>query len=209
MRHLFDARWRRLTIVVVALFATAGGIAYATIPDASSVYTGCMLKHVGTIRLIDSTLPASNLMSHCTALETQITWNQQGQKGEPGAPGLPGKNGADGANGTSPTVTQLPVGDSNCPNGGAAITDASRSTAYVCSGQNGRDGADGQSFTGSFTSPNGAFSINVSDTGITLSRGSGPSIVITANDINVHSTGTAEIESSSTMTIRGSTVNIN
>lgn len=178
-------------------------------PDGGNVYTACMLKNVGTVRLIDPTLPSSNLLSHCTALETQISWNQQGQKGEPGAPGVAGKNGADGANGISPSVTQLPVGDSNCPNGGAAITDASRSTAYVCSGQDGRDGTDGQSFTGSFTSPNGAFSINVSDTGITLSRGSGPSIVITANDINVHSTGTVEIESSGTMTIKGSQVNIN
>ena len=209
MRHLFDARWRRLTILVVAPLATAGGIAYAAIPDGGNVYTACMLKNVGTVRLIDPTLPASNLMSHCTALETQISWNQQGQKGEPGAPGLAGKNGTDGANGTSPSVTQLPVGDSNCPSGGAAITDAWQSKAYVCSGQNGRDGTDGQSFTGSFTSPNGTFSINVSDTGITLSRAGGPSIVITANDINVHSTGTAEIESSSTMTIRGSAVNIN
>ncbi len=37
-----------LTILVVALSATAGGIAYATIPDGGNVYTGCMLKNVGT-----------------------------------------------------------------------------------------------------------------------------------------------------------------
>ena len=207
-RFVSCCTWR-LGAIAVSLLALSGGIAYATIPDGGNVYTACMLKNVGTVRLIDPTLPSSNLLSHCTALETQISWNQQGQKGEPGAPGVAGKNGADGANGISPSVTQLPVGDSNCPNGGAAITDASHSTAYVCSGQDGRDGTDGQSFTGSFTSPNGAFSINVSDTGITLSRGSGPSIVITANDINVHSTGTAEIESSGTMTIKGSQVNIN
>ena len=114
-----------------------------------------MLKNVGTIRLIDPTLPSSNLMSHCTALEAQISWNQQGQKGDPGTPGPAGKNGAAGANGTSPTVTQLPVDDSHCSAGGAAITDAAGTTAYVCSGVNGQDGKDGQSFASTFTSPNG------------------------------------------------------
>src|SRR4051812_43150 len=119
MRHLLGARWGRLAILVVAILGVAGGIAYATIPDAGNVYTGCMLRNVGTVRLIDSTLPSSNLMSHCTALETQISWNQQGQKGDPGAPGIPGKNGADGVNGTSPKVAQLPLHDSHCPAGGA------------------------------------------------------------------------------------------
>ena len=40
-----------------ALFAVAGGIAYATIPDSGNVYTGCMLKNIGTVRLIDPSLP--------------------------------------------------------------------------------------------------------------------------------------------------------
>jgi hypothetical protein len=39
--------------------------AYASIPDGSGVYTACLLKNVGTIRLIDPTLPASNPISHC------------------------------------------------------------------------------------------------------------------------------------------------
>ena len=34
------------------------GIAYATIPGAGAVYTACMLKNVGTVRLIDPSLPA-------------------------------------------------------------------------------------------------------------------------------------------------------
>ena len=168
MRHLLDARWRRLAISVVAMLAAAGGIAYAAIPGAGNIYTGCMLKNVGTVRLIDSTLPSSNLMSHCTALETQISWDQQGQKGEPGSPGLPGKNGADGVNGISPRVAQLPLHDSHCPAGGAAITDAAGATAYVCSGADGQSGKDGQPFAGSFASPNGLFSLTVADSGIEL-----------------------------------------
>ncbi|HVM56702.1 MAG TPA: hypothetical protein VMT74_04495, partial [Gaiellaceae bacterium] len=67
-----------MAAVTAALFALAGGIAYATIPDSGKVYTACMLKSIGTIRLIDPSLPAHNLMSHCTSLETQVTWNQQG-----------------------------------------------------------------------------------------------------------------------------------
>jgi Gp5 C-terminal repeat (3 copies) len=156
MRHLFDARWGRLTILVVALLAMAGGIAYATIPGSSNVYTACMLKNVGTMRLIDPSLPSSNLMSHCTTLETQVSWNQQGQNGAAGAPGKDAVN---------PTVAQLSAGDSHCPAGGAAITDSAGTTAYVCSGVNGKDG---QPFAGTFTSPNGQFALTVADSGIEL-----------------------------------------
>ena len=72
----------KLAATAIAVAALAGaGIAYATIPGAGAVYTACMLKNVGTVRLIDPSLPPSNLMSHCTSLETQMTWNQQ----EPGS----------------------------------------------------------------------------------------------------------------------------
>jgi hypothetical protein len=54
-----------------------------------------------------------------------------GDTGPMGLMGLPGTNGTDGI---SPTVTQLSVGDSHCPLGGASITGANGNTAYVCSG---------------------------------------------------------------------------
>jgi hypothetical protein len=76
-------------------------------------------------------------------------------------------------------------------------------------GTNGHDGADGQSFTGSFTSPNGQFSISVSDAGIVLGQHGGTFIQITGSDLIERSTDTASIISSGTMTIRGSVVNIN
>jgi hypothetical protein len=47
------------TLVAAAI---AGGVAYATIPDANNVYNACMLKSLGTIRLIDKSLPSTNLM---------------------------------------------------------------------------------------------------------------------------------------------------
>ena len=53
MRNLLHHRGLRLAGLVAAGIAAASGIAYATIPDANKVYTACMLKNLGTIRLID------------------------------------------------------------------------------------------------------------------------------------------------------------
>ena len=181
----------------MALFALAGGVAYATIPDGAGVYTACKLNALGTIRLIDPSLPASSLLSHCTALETAISWNQRGQKGDPGQ------------NGTSPTVAQLAVGNANCPTGGAAITDSAGSTAYVCNGANGTNGVDGQSFAGTFTSQNGAYSISVTNTGITLGSSGGATITLSGADLTELSPGTTSIRAGGPLILRGATVAIN
>lgn len=96
----------RIMLAGLALGAAlAGGVAWATIPADNNVYTACKLKATGTIRLIDPSGPSSSLLSRCTSLETQITWNQNGQKGDPGpagprgADGVDGKDGLPGANG--------------------------------------------------------------------------------------------------------------
>ena len=92
----------------------------------------------------------------------------------PGVDGTDGAPGPAGSAGVSPSVAPLAVGDRHCPTGGAAITDAAGSTAYVCSGANGADGADGADgapFSGTFTSPNGLYSINVTDAGVTVKHG--------------------------------------
>jgi hypothetical protein len=93
---MIKSRRVRLVALVLVLLGLAGGVAYATIPDGGGVYTACMLKNVGTVRLIDPSLPASSLMSHCTSLETQITWNQQGQPGPQGPAGAAGPAGPAG-----------------------------------------------------------------------------------------------------------------
>src|SRR5919198_5650498 len=84
-------RKRLLASAVGALVAAAiaGGVANATIPGPGDVYSACMLKGVGTIRLIDKSLPAANFMSHCTDKETEISWNQAGQPGPAGRPPIP------------------------------------------------------------------------------------------------------------------------
>lgn len=138
--NAFVGRTARRAVPAAVLCAAAAGVAYAAIPDSGGAYTGCMLNKVGTVRLIDPSLPASNLMSHCTSAETKFTFNQRGQQGLPGAPGEPGAPGA--------------------------------------------PGKDGQPFSGSFTSPNGQFSITVDDDGIKLA---GPS-----NSIELHPDGTID-----------------
>jgi hypothetical protein len=106
----FRVTRKRLVLLMVAgALLTAGGVAYATIPDGAGVYTACKLNALGTIRLIDPTAtPASSLLNHCTTFETQITWNQQGQpgtkgdvgpKGDTGLQGLKGDTGATGSAG--------------------------------------------------------------------------------------------------------------
>ena len=150
------------TIGAVVASALAGGVAWATIPDSSGVIQGCY-DSGGNVKVV-AALP-------CPRGYTPFQWNQQGLKGDPGANGAPG---------ASPTVSQLEPGDSNCPAGGAAITDAAGSTAYVCGGAK---GADGQSFAGTFTSPNGQYSINVTDAGITVSHGQGTSIRLVGDDL--------------------------
>jgi collagen triple helix repeat protein len=91
----------RITLAALALGAAlAGGVAWATIPADTGLYTACKLKATGTIRLIDPSGPSSSLLSHCTTLESLITWNQKGLKGDAGAAGENGVPGAKGDAGT-------------------------------------------------------------------------------------------------------------
>jgi hypothetical protein len=167
---------------IIAVGVVVVGIAYAAIPGAGGQIQGCYVTKGGALRVV-------NAASECTKQELPLAWNQAGQPGTNGAPGV------------SPTVLQLTAGDANCPAGGAKITDAAGTAAYVCSGQNGQDG---QPFSGTFTSPNGSYAISVTDTGITLKRNSGgPTITLVGNDITVKSSGTAKVEAGTNLTLKG------
>jgi hypothetical protein len=147
-------RKRLLTAAAGTLVAAAiAGVAWAAIPGPGNVYTACMLKSIGTIRLIDKSLPASSLMSRCADKEIEISWNQAGQpgpagpqgaKGEPGAPGTNGTNGTDGKDGVSVTTAAEPAGGANCADGGVQLT-AVNGVSYVCNGKDGTNGTDGTS----------------------------------------------------------------
>jgi hypothetical protein len=101
-----DIRFRvtrmRFMLLVAVLALIAAGVAYAAIPsDGTNLFTGCMLRATGTVRLIDPSGPSSSLLSRCTQFETQISWNQKGQAGKDGTNGAPGKNGVNGTDGTN------------------------------------------------------------------------------------------------------------
>jgi hypothetical protein len=135
----------RLGLLSGGLVLAIAGAGYAMIPDSGRVYTACMLKNVGTIRLIDPSLPKANLMSHCSALESPITWNQQGTAGAPGMPGTKGSVGPTGAVGP-----QGPKGDV-----GAAGADGATG-AVGPQGPEGDPGADGAQGAKGETGPAGS-----------------------------------------------------
>ena len=90
-------RWLVLALGVVGMFAVAGGMAYATIPDASGVIHGCYTKSTspgtpGALRVIDTG-------QHCLASEIALSWSQQGPAGAAGAAGPAGPAGPKGATG--------------------------------------------------------------------------------------------------------------
>jgi hypothetical protein len=89
-------RTRILLAGLVLGAALIGGVAWATIPGDGGVYTACKLNTLGTIRLIDPSGASTSLLSHCTSLETQITWNQRGPAGAAGAAGTAGAKGDPG-----------------------------------------------------------------------------------------------------------------
>jgi hypothetical protein len=121
-------------LVAVAVFGTALGvsaIAYATIPSGSGVYTACVLKVVGMIRVIDPSLPKQNFQSHCTSFEQQVVWNQTGPTGPQGPTGDTGAKGDAGATGaTGDAGSPGAKGDAGAP--GPAGT----SHAYTANGTN-------------------------------------------------------------------------
>ena len=89
---------RRLTaagIGAAALLVVAGGIVYATIPDASGVIHGCYSKSGGDLRVID------NSVTNCKSTETALNWNLQGPQGVQGPQGAQGPQGPAGTSGTS------------------------------------------------------------------------------------------------------------
>ena len=198
MKPIFGQRRSRMAVGVVAIFSIAAGIAYAAIPDAAGVIHGCYRTSTddqkGQLRVVED--PAS-----CRSNESAIQWNETGVAGPAGPAGADGRDGADGedgADGSSPTVAQLAAGDANCPAGGAAITDAAGTTAYVCSGANGDDGADGEPFSGTFTSPNGEYTISVTDDGISLAS-PGALIDVAGTAITVQAAGALNVDAGTTL----------
>jgi hypothetical protein len=168
MRRILRPGKRALAIGLAALAAAAAAtaIAAAAIPDSNKTFTACMLKDVGTIRLIDPSLPQRNLMSHCSKLEQEVTWDGQGQPGATGPQGPKGDIGPTGPQGQKgdigPTGPQGPAGQDGAkgatgPQGPAGADGKDGATGpqgakgatgpQGPAGQDGTDGKDGVSVT--------------------------------------------------------------
>jgi hypothetical protein len=116
MRQLLSGRVRVSVLVVVVLGLTAGGIAYASIPDASGVIHGCYLTKNGSLRVIQS--PGSA----CTSGETALNWSETGPKGATGTNGTNGATGPTGPTGTAGTNgTNGATGPTGPSGSGAAL----------------------------------------------------------------------------------------
>src|SRR4029077_4514409 len=87
--------------------ATAGGIAYASIPDSGGTIHGCYASKDGTLRVVDPSAGQSCDPKHETALD----WNAQGVQGPAGPAGPTGAAGSQGPAG--PTGPQGPAGSTH------------------------------------------------------------------------------------------------
>lgn len=165
MRALGHHR-RLLALGAGAILVVSVGVAYAAIPASNGTINGCYSGGQGQLRVIDAESGET-----CKSNETAISWNQQGPQGIPGAigpqglQGIQGQQGETGATGaTGATGPQGPAGNA------------------------GEDGADGTPFDGTFTSPNGLYSLTVDNSGIEL-KSPGTSVKLTVASVSVQAAG--------------------
>jgi hypothetical protein len=119
---------KKLIVSVIAGLALAGGVAYATIPDAGGMIHGCYGKDNGRLRVIDTALGGGaqdengqnngqngSELAACTENEAALNWNQVGPKGDTGPTGPAGPQGPKGDTGAAgpagPAGPQGPKGD--------------------------------------------------------------------------------------------------
>src|SRR5438105_9710357 len=103
MRFLSSGRVRLTALVAVVVGLAAGGIAYASIPDASGVIHGCYKTVNGVLRVIDT-----DKGGKCVPGETALNWNQTGPKGATGAKGPTGAAGPSFGDGEWVSAAFLP-----------------------------------------------------------------------------------------------------
>lgn len=126
----------RVIASVVALLALSAGIAYATIPDASSQYHACVLSAVGQVRIIDHDAGAN-----CKENEQHVHWSQSGPPGPAGAQGEPGPQGP-----TGPTGPQGPAGPTNLVIREGPTSDPGGTSVASCNAGERATGGGGSAF---------------------------------------------------------------
>jgi hypothetical protein len=106
---------RRVALAALTVVAiSAGGIAYAAVPDGTGVIHGCRANVGGTLRVVDSERGEG-----CRPSETALDWNQRGQQGLEGPPGpagtakawarIDGSGGITSSHGLGPATVTHPM----------------------------------------------------------------------------------------------------
>ena len=142
--------WWLVAGAVGAGFALAGGVAVASIPDASGVIHACY-PSTGILRVVDT-----GKATKCPKGETPLTWSQTGQTGPSGATGAQGPTGPAGQQGpTGQSGPQGQKGDTG-PQGAVGATGlAGAPGPKGDTGDPGTDGAQGQTGPTGPTGPAG------------------------------------------------------
>jgi hypothetical protein len=128
-----------VALAIAGALLVAGGIAYATIPDASGVSHGCYNKTQGSLRIIDS-----DKAQTCSNGEAPRDWNQTGPQRPAGRPRPPSLDDPDDnavtasqaeANGLDyeDAVPYMLVATMSLPSGGTITVDCTTLTGTVSS----------------------------------------------------------------------------
>ena len=175
----------RLVIASAAAFGiAAGGAAWATIPGGDGRISACYDNQAGQLRIYDV---AGGPIKGCGKNETALAWSQAGPQGPQGEQGIQGPQGEQGAQG--------PKGDKG---------DQGEQGLQGLKGDQGDQGPPG-TFSGVFESPDGRYSLSVTNDGIDLV---GPVGSVRITDVGVIVGGVAPVtvESNVRVTVDGGNV---
>ena len=188
MRRAFGHRRRVLLACAGAILVVSVGVAYAAIPhSATGVINGCYDKKLGVLRVIDAQAGKT-----CFSWELAISWNQKGETGAAGPAGVAGSMGPAGP--TGPAGPQGLAGLAGQPGAKGDKGDTGAQGIPGIQGipgepgEDGADGADGTPFDGTFTSPNGLYSLTVDNSGIEL-ESPAASVKLTVAGVSVQASG--------------------
>ena len=166
MKATLALRGRRVVIAAVAIFALAGGIAYAAIPDASGVINACYRTSTDDQKGAASCRRLSGKLSEQRVADPVERCGPQRELGS-------GRNEPDGVAGGSRYGEGAPTAVRRSPTMRAQ-------RLYVCSGLNGQDASGRRVVLGgrSRAAERPVTRSNVTDTGVTIASSRIPSIVV-------------------------------
>jgi hypothetical protein len=149
---------RQQPIALLALFVALGGTSFAATRStakppaaADDVIHGCVGKHTGRLRIVDSPI-------RCGSLETPISFNREGRPGPQGPAGKRGPAGAQGDTGAAgPMGAQGDTGAAGANGHDGAAGHDGHDGANGHDGTDGHNGADGlNALTATAAEPAGA-----------------------------------------------------